>query len=189
MEAKTIQKDAVTADMTIGEIVSKHPESVQVMLSHGLHCIGCHVNIYETLEQGALGHGMTRQDVDNMTKEINLIIKNSNINPDKVINISDTAAKKIQELAKKYKKPGYGLRLAVTSGGCAGFSYAMDLEKSPSKDDIVIEHKKVKVFLTKADAELLKGSKIDYLESFDKSGFVVNNPNAHQTCSCGQSFH
>ena len=189
METKEIQKGLVTSDMTIGDVVSKYPDSAQVMISYGLHCIGCHVNIYETIEQGALGHGMSKQDVDNMIKEINSNVKESKINPNKVINLSDMAAKKIQELAKKYKKTGHGLSLGISNGGCAGFSYVMNLEQAPTADDIVIKDKKVKIFVSKTDANLLKGSKIDYLESFDKSGFVVNNPNAHSTCSCGQSFH
>lgn len=191
METKTIQKlnDLVRPDMTIGEAVSKYPQSAQIMLSYGLHCVGCHVNPYETIEQGAMGHGMTNQDVNQMIKEINKNIKEEKLNPDKIVNISKQAAKKVLELAKKQKKIGFGLRVMVTEGGCAGYSYGMSLEKEGKKDDIIIEDKDVRVFLSKKDAELLKGSKIDYLESLSKSGFVVNNPNANQTCSCGQSFH
>ncbi|MDP2717968.1 MAG: DUF1858 domain-containing protein, partial [Candidatus Micrarchaeota archaeon] len=54
----------ITKDMTIGEVVQSHPQAVDIMLSRGFHCVGCHVSPYETIEQGAKGHGMSEADVD-----------------------------------------------------------------------------------------------------------------------------
>ena len=64
-------KEPVSKDMLIGDVVSKFPPSVKVMSDHGLHCIGCHVATWETLEQGCQGHGL---DVDSLVKEINKAI-------------------------------------------------------------------------------------------------------------------
>lgn len=64
-------KEKVTKSMIIGEIAEKHPHAVEVMLRHGLHCIGCHVASWETLEQGAQSHGI---DADRMVHEINKTI-------------------------------------------------------------------------------------------------------------------
>ena len=66
-----LKMTAITKDMTIGEVIAKHPETAQVMLSYGLHCVGCHVAASETLEQGARAHGMDDKAVDKMIKEMN----------------------------------------------------------------------------------------------------------------------
>lgn len=62
------KKQTITKDMLIGEVVKKHPESVNVMLEHGMHCIGCHVATWETLEQGAVSHGI---NVDRLVQDLN----------------------------------------------------------------------------------------------------------------------
>ena len=58
--------------MLIGEVVKKYPESIGIMLEHGLHCVGCHVATWETIEQGAIGHGI---DVNKLVRDINEKIK------------------------------------------------------------------------------------------------------------------
>jgi hybrid cluster-associated redox disulfide protein len=58
----------ITKDMLIGDVVKKYPNSVNIMLDHGMECVGCHVATWETLEQGAQGHGI---DVDSLVKELN----------------------------------------------------------------------------------------------------------------------
>lgn len=64
--AKKIDKD-----MTIGEIVKKHPEAAQVLMEHGFHCLGCAMASMETLEQGAKAHGMDDRQVRELVKELN----------------------------------------------------------------------------------------------------------------------
>ena len=65
------QTQSITKDMTMGEIIEKFPFASEVMLSYGLHCVGCHVNPYESLENGALGHGMSDEEVNSMLQELN----------------------------------------------------------------------------------------------------------------------
>lgn len=66
----------ITKDMTLGEIITGFPETVEVMLKNGLHCVGCHVAAYETLEQGAKAHDMSDKDIEKMLEEMNDIVKN-----------------------------------------------------------------------------------------------------------------
>ena len=66
----------ITRDMTLGEIVRRYPEAVEVMLRRGLHCVGCHVAAWETLEQGAKAHGMSDREIDSMISEMNKLVKN-----------------------------------------------------------------------------------------------------------------
>lgn len=63
--------EKITKDMTLGDCIKKHPETVGVFMKFGLHCVGCHVAAFETIEQGAKGHGMSDEDVENMLKEMN----------------------------------------------------------------------------------------------------------------------
>jgi hybrid cluster-associated redox disulfide protein len=61
--------DKITKDMTLGEVVQKFPETIEVFSAHGLHCIGCHVAAFETIEQGAMAHGI--DDIKGLIKELN----------------------------------------------------------------------------------------------------------------------
>lgn len=67
--------DAITKDMLIGEVVQKYPETVEVMFKHGMHCIGCGMTAYESIEQGCMGHGMDEKQVGEMVEEMNQILK------------------------------------------------------------------------------------------------------------------
>ncbi len=63
---------AITKEMPIGEIVQKHPQTIRVFLSHGLMCVGCAAARFESLEQGAMAHGI---DVDTLLKDLNASIE------------------------------------------------------------------------------------------------------------------
>ncbi|MFH0875742.1 MAG: DUF1858 domain-containing protein [archaeon] len=65
------KKDLITKDMTLDEAVSKFPKTAPVLFKFGLHCIGCHISAWETIEQGSLAHGLSPSDVDKMVKEMN----------------------------------------------------------------------------------------------------------------------
>jgi len=60
--------------MTLGEVVQKYPETAEVMLKYGLHCVGCHIAAWETIEQGALAHGLDKKKINEMLKEMNKVV-------------------------------------------------------------------------------------------------------------------
>jgi hybrid cluster-associated redox disulfide protein len=68
-------KPKVTKDMTLGDVVQNYPGAAEIMLKYGLHCIGCHVASWETIEQGCRGHGMSDKDIKKLLDEINKSIK------------------------------------------------------------------------------------------------------------------
>jgi len=68
----------IQKDMIIGDILKKHPEAAQIMAEHGLHCIGCHISLYESLEDGCKAHGMEDERVELLVKEINASIGKEN---------------------------------------------------------------------------------------------------------------
>jgi hybrid cluster-associated redox disulfide protein len=61
--------EAITKDMIIEDVVKKFPKTIPVFMAHGLHCVGCHVANFETIEQGAAGHGIT--DLSKLMVDLN----------------------------------------------------------------------------------------------------------------------
>lgn len=64
-------KDKITKTMTFGEITTKRPESIDIFMKYGLHCVGCSTATWETLEQGAMAHGIDDKKLDILLKELN----------------------------------------------------------------------------------------------------------------------
>ena len=62
---------AITKDMTFGELIQRFPKAAPVLGRYGLHCIGCHIGIMETIEQGVKAHGMGDDTVVQIIKELN----------------------------------------------------------------------------------------------------------------------
>jgi len=172
----------VTKEMTIGDIIKNHPEAIEVMLSHGLHCVGCSVQYWETLEGGCKGHGFSDEKIDKLVSEINTALTE-----DKGEFVAtNNASLKLKEMAEKEKKPAV-LRIQVIAGGCAGFQYKFDFDEM-NENDIIIESNGVKFIMDSESNKLLKGSKIEYIDTLNESGFRISNPNSEESCGCGKSF-
>ena len=182
-EAQTQQK--ITGDMTIGEVVRLYPQCIEIMLSYGLHCVGCGANTMETLYQGSAGHGMPDDVFQEMISALNAAVVETE---GKTLVITAKAAEKVQELLVKNHKETWGLRIQVIKGGCAGKEYKFSFEESPQEGDEVLVIGNVKVFVDAESGLYLKGSLVDYIESLEESGFRVSNPNASHSCGCGKSF-
>ncbi len=185
---KTKNNQLVTKDMAIGGVVSKYPDTTEVMLSHGLHCIGCHANPMETLEQGALSHGMDKKEFELMLKEINTLALNQKpkIISNKVT-ISKTASDKILELSKKEKNQKAVFRIQVVPGGCSGAQYVLGFSEQLPDDHLILADKS-KVVIDPDSWKNLRGSEVDFIDNPEHSGFKISNPNKKSSCgksSCG----
>jgi hybrid cluster-associated redox disulfide protein len=62
----------ITKETTIEDAVAKYPETVMVFMKHGLHCVGCHVSAFETIEEGAMAHGI---NVDALVEDLNKVVE------------------------------------------------------------------------------------------------------------------
>jgi iron-sulfur cluster assembly protein len=80
-----------------------------------------------------------------------------------------------------------GLRLGVVGGGCSGLSYDMNFSQRRS-DDSVLEFDGFSVLLDPKSTIYLKGITLDFQDGLQGKGFVFSNPNATNTCGCGESF-
>jgi len=105
-----------------------------------------------------------------------------------LIDITDRALQEIRQIFTEENHPSNtGLRLGVMGGGCSGLSYQMEFSEL-REDDRVLEFDDVRVFLDPKSTIYLKGIILDYRDGLMGRGFVFKNPNATNTCGCGESF-
>ena len=102
------------------------------------------------------------------------------------IEITEDAQNYIASLIKKDKFDFF--RITVLGGGCAGFQYKFDFDHSKNKNDIIFKTKKIEVVIDNISLNLIKGSKIDYVNELIGSSFKITNPQASSSCGCGTSF-
>ncbi len=107
-----------------------------------------------------------------------------------LVNFTPLARQRLGQVLETENATGSYLRIEVfQGGGCAcsgGYRYALSLEEKPSQADVVEEVGGLKIMAGKADAELIRGSKIDFIESLQRTGFKIENPNVHaEACGCG----
>jgi len=111
------------------------------------------------------------------------------IGSEKLVKLTEPAGRKIRQLMQRDGVAQGALRVKVVGGGCAGLEYKMDFEKNPpTAKDILIESAGVRVLVDVKSALYVSGSEIDFQEEMIGGGFKIHNPNAKQTCSCGESF-
>jgi len=106
-----------------------------------------------------------------------------------VVDITEGAASELKVYLEKQGKPGAGLRVFVSAGGCSGLSYGMVPDDKSGDDDYVIVQHGAKLIIDKSSMPFIAGSMIDFQsDKLMGGGFVVKNPNAVSTCGCGESF-
>jgi iron-sulfur cluster assembly protein len=105
-----------------------------------------------------------------------------------MLTLTDKAQTAVSRFIRSAEEPVAGLRIAVAGGGCSGMQYSMSLEAESRSDDVVVEFGDIRVFVDPLSVPLLAGVTVDFLDSMDGSGFKFENPNASNTCGCGNSF-
>lgn len=106
------------------------------------------------------------------------------------LSVTDAAATYIRECADR-EGMSHAVRLRIHAGGCSGLEYSIDLvehDGQPESSEREIKNNGVRVFLDLKSAIYVSGSVVDYTSTLMRRGFVINNPNATTSCSCGDSF-
>lgn len=101
---------------------------------------------------------------------------------------TDAAVNKVKSLLEEEQNDKLKLRVYITGGGCAGFSYGFTFDENMADDDAAVERDGVMLVVDPMSYQYLAGSEVDYKEGLQGSQFVINNPNATTTCGCGSSF-
>lgn len=107
---------------------------------------------------------------------------------DRVLTISESAAKRLSTLIEAEGENGLMLRITVSGGGCSGYQYGFDFDTKAKEADFVFERDGVKVVTDEASLDLLAGSEVDFKDELVGAYFAINNPNASSSCGCGTSF-
>jgi iron-sulfur cluster assembly protein len=105
-----------------------------------------------------------------------------------MINLSSTAASKLQDIMAEKGIQNHALRVFVSGGGCSGLSYGMTFSEGAEIGDQEFDMNGVKVVVDPGSIMYLDGAEIDYIDSLMGGGFRIENPNAVQSCACGSSF-
>jgi iron-sulfur cluster assembly protein len=113
---------------------------------------------------------------------------NYKIGNERLVKVTENAARKLLGLLQRQGRPDGALRVAVIGGGCSGLQYKMDLVDGPANRDIMVQSSDVRVVIDPKSALFVSGSLLDYSDDLQKGGFKVTNPNAVAHCSCGESF-
>ncbi|HET9517153.1 MAG TPA: iron-sulfur cluster insertion protein ErpA [Actinoplanes sp.] len=103
--------------------------------------------------------------------------------------LTDVAAVKVKALIEQEGRDDLRLRIAVQPGGCSGLRYQLFFDERSLDGDIVTDFNGVEVVVDRMSAPYLAGASIDFADRIDAQGFTIDNPNAQNSCACGDSFH
>ncbi len=101
--------------------------------------------------------------------------------------VTESAIRKIAAILGSEKEPSV-LRVSVEGGGCSGFQYKFDIQRTAETEDTVIARDGATVVIDPVSLQYLAGSKIDYADELIGAAFKIDNPNATASCGCGTSF-
>jgi iron-sulfur cluster assembly accessory protein len=103
--------------------------------------------------------------------------------------LTDVASAKVKSLLEQEGREDLQLRVAVQPGGCSGLRYQLFFDERSLDGDLVTEFGGVHVVVDRMSAPYLTGATIDFVDTIEKQGFTIDNPNASGSCACGDSFH
>ena len=103
--------------------------------------------------------------------------------------LTDLAAEKVKSLLEQEGRDDLALRVAVQPGGCSGLIYQLFFDERQLDGDKVQDFGGVSVRIDRMSVPYLTGATIDFVDSIEKQGFTIDNPNATGSCACGDSFH
>jgi|SRR5579863_1261346 len=105
-----------------------------------------------------------------------------------VVVLTEAAVKRVTEVLASKGDPNLMLRVSVRGGGCSGLSYGLSFDSQLGPHDTVCEFNGVKVVVDAKSALFLYGTRLDFSSELVGGGFKFINPNAKQSCGCGESF-
>jgi len=103
--------------------------------------------------------------------------------------LTDSAAEKVAALLAQEGRDDLSLRVAVQPGGCSGLRYQLYFDDRSLDGDTVTAFGTVKVVTDKMSTPYLMGASVDFVDTIEKQGFTIDNPNAQGSCACGDSFN
>src|SRR3954454_5379026 len=109
--------------------------------------------------------------------------------PQHTVQLTDHAAVKVKALLEQEGRADLALRIAVQPGGCSGLRYQLFFDERSLGGHQVTDVGGVAVVVDRMSVPSLNGATIDFVDTIEKQGFTIDNPNATGSCACGDSFH
>ncbi|KIC71556.1 putative iron-sulfur cluster insertion protein ErpA [Candidatus Protochlamydia amoebophila] len=181
----------ISRSMTIEDILGMFPYKAQKLSQEitnaGLHCVGCHAAVWETLEAGMMTHGKTDAQIDELVRRLNALLQEP-VDQSSIC-ITPRGASKFLEILADENKQGWGMRFAEEMAGCNGFEYVLDFSEKADAEDEIFSSNGIEIHVKKAMVPRLLGSEIDFVDGLRGSGFKISNPNVRSSCGCGSSHN
>jgi iron-sulfur cluster assembly accessory protein len=105
------------------------------------------------------------------------------------VTLTEAAAGKAKALLDQEGRDDLALRIAVQPGGCAGLRYQLFFDDRILDGDLVVEFAGVNLVVDRMSSPYVEGASIDFVDTIEKQGFTIDNPNATGSCACGDSFN
>jgi len=102
--------------------------------------------------------------------------------------LTGLAAGKVKSLLEQEGRDDLRLRVGVQPGGCSGLIYQLYFDERTLDGDVVTDFDGTSVVVDRMSVPYLNGAVIDFVDSIEKQGFTIDNPNAGSSCACGDSF-
>ena len=115
-------------------------------------------------------------------------VTNYKIGNEKLVKVLAGASSHLRGLLDRQGRPDGALRIAVVGGGCSGLQYQLMFDDQAKPSDHAVDASGVRVVVDEKSALYLVGTTLDYVDTLMESGFKIQNPNAKNSCGCGQSF-
>ena len=133
----------ITKDTKISAVLSRRPDKARaladIMTEFGIHCVGCGAAGHETLEQGVLGHGFSKKELDALITQLNQALADDTTSPEPKgefgLTLSSAATAKVKDIMTEHGNPHAVLRVEVLEGGCSGFKYELRVVDQASATD------------------------------------------------------
>jgi iron-sulfur cluster assembly accessory protein len=104
------------------------------------------------------------------------------------VNLTENAALKVKALLDQEGRDDLALRIAVQPGGCSGLRYQLFFDERQLDGDERTDWGGFDLVVDRMSLPYLGGASIDFVDTIEKQGFTIDNPNATGSCACGDSF-
>ncbi|PTR32149.1 iron-binding apoprotein IscA [Rhodococcus sp. OK519] len=105
------------------------------------------------------------------------------------VTMTEAASSKAKALLDQEGREDLALRIAVQPGGCAGLRYQLFFDDRNLDGDLIVDFAGVSLAVDRMSAPYVEGASIDFVDTIEKQGFTIDNPNATGSCACGDSFN
>ena len=125
-----------------------------------------------------------------MTADVTTSVDAQNDSTEQLVTLTPVAAEKIKSYLGQSGEEGAGkvLRVTIRPGGCAGLLQEIGFDDRNEETDYFQESFGVGIVVDPLSVEYVKGLSIDYVDTIEEQGFLLDNPNKQSSCACGNSF-